>query len=166
MSKVYFKGAPVNTIGELPPSGVSAPDFELVTGDLSTAKLESYPVKKIVLNIFPSVDTPVCAMSVKRFNQVAGSKNNTVVLCVSMDLPFAQARFCVSEGLENVIMLSDYRAGQFGKDYGVKIIDGPLQGRLCRAVVVIDDNSKVLYAQLVGEITQEPDYESALAFLG
>lgn len=165
MSRISLQGEPVNTIGELPPSGVSAPDFELVNGDLSTICMDSYAGKKIVLNIFPSVDTPVCALSVKRFNEVAGEKSNTVVLCVSRDLPFAQARFSGSEGLDNVIMLSDFRTGQFGKDYGVRIIDGPFQGLLCRAVVVIDENTKVLYSQLVEEIAQEPDYESALAFL-
>jgi thiol peroxidase len=165
MSKISFQGAPVNTIGELPPSGVSAPDFELVNADLSTISIDSYAGKKIVLNIFPSVDTPVCALAVKRFNEEAVKQNNTVVLCISMDLPFAQARFCGSEGLDNVIMLSDFRTGQFGKDYGVRIIDGPLQGLLSRAVVIIDENAKVLYSQLVEEITQEPDYESALAFL-
>jgi len=165
MSKISFQGEPVNTIGELPPSGVSAPDFELVAGDLSSAGIDSYSGKKIVLNIFPSVDTPVCALSVRRFNEEVGKQSNTVVLCISMDLPFAQARFCGAEGLDNVNMLSDFRTGQFGKDYGVKIIDGPLLGLLSRAVVVIDENSKVLYSQLVEEITQEPDYESALAFL-
>jgi len=165
MSSITLQGETVNTIGELPPSGVSAPDFDLVNGDLSAIGFDSYVGKKIVLNIFPSVDTPVCALSVKRFNEEAGSKSNTVVLCVSMDLPFAQARFCGSEGLDNVIMLSDFRTGQFGKDYGVRIIDGPLQGLLSRAVVVVDENTKVLYSQLVEEIAQEPDYASALAFL-
>ena len=165
MSKISLKGAPINTIGELPPSGVSAPDFELVNGDLSIISIDSYTGRKIVLNVFPSVDTPVCALSVRRFNEEAARQSNTVVLCISMDLPFAQARFCGSEGLDNVIMLSDFRTGQFGKDYGVRIIDGPLQGLISRAVVIIDENAKVLYSQLVEEITQEPDYESALAFL-
>ena len=165
MSKIFFKGSPVNTIGELPPSGVDAPDFELVKGDLSTADVSGFQGKKIVLNVFPSVDTPVCAASVRRFNEEVNNRTNTVVLCISMDLPFAQARFCGAEGLDNVMMLSDFRTGQFGKDYGVRIIDGPLQGLLSRAVVVIDENGKVLYSQLVEEISQEPDYEFSLAFL-
>ena len=127
--------------------------------------ISSFQGKKIILNIFPSIDTPVCAVSVRRFNQEAGEQINTFVLCVSMDLPFAQARFCGAEGLDNVIMLSDFRTGQFGRDYGVRIIDGPLQGLLSRAVVVIDEGAKVLYSQQIEEVSQEPDYELALSFL-
>jgi thiol peroxidase len=165
MSKISLKGSPFNTIGELPPSGVDTPDFELVKTDLSSVSISSFQGKKIILNIFPSIDTPVCAVSVRRFNQDAGEQINTVVLCVSMDLPFAQARFCGAEGLDNVIMLSDFRTGQFGRDYGVRIIDGPLQGLLSRAVLVIDEGAKILYSQQVEEVTQEPDYELALSFL-
>jgi len=164
MSKISLKGSSFNTIGELPPSGVDAPDFELVKTDLSSVRISSFQGKKIILNIFPSIDTPVCAVSVRRFNQEAG-KLNADVLCVSMDLPFAQARFCGAEGLENVIMLSDFRTGQFGRDFGVRIIDGPLQGLLSRAVVVIDEGAKILYSQQVEEVSQEPDYELALSFL-
>lgn len=165
MSRIYFKGSPVNTIGELPPSGVDGPDFELVKVDFSIAGLQDFQGKKIVLNVFPSIDTPVCASSVRRFNEEANNRTNTVLLCISMDLPFAQARFCGAEGLDNVMMLSDFRTGQFGKDYGVRIIDGPLQGLLSRAVVVIDEQGKILCSHQVEEISQEPDYESALAFL-
>ena len=165
MSKISLKGSPFNTIGELPPSGVDALGFELVKTDLSSVRISSFQGKKIILNIFPSIDTPVCAVSVRRFNQEAAGHANTVVLCVSMDLPFAQARFYGSEGLDNVIMLSDFRTGQFGRDYGVRIIDGPFQGLLSRAVVVIDEGGKVLHSQLVEELSQEPDYELALSFL-
>ena len=165
MSKISLKGSPFNIIGELPPLGVDTPDFELVKTDLSSVSISSFQGKKIILNIFPSIDTPVCAVSVRRFNQEAGEQINTVVLCVSMDLPFAQARFCGAEGLDNVIMLSDFRTGQFGRDYGVRIIDGPLQGLLSRAVVVVDEGAKVLYSQQVDEVSQEPDYELALSFL-
>ncbi len=165
MSKISLKGSPFNTIGELPLLGVDTPDFELVKTDLSSVRISSFQGKKIILNIFPSIDTPVCAVSVRRFNKEAAGHINTVVLCVSMDLPFAQARFYGSEGLDNVIMLSDFRTGQFGRDYGVRIIDGPFQGLLSRAVVVIDEGAKVLYSQLVEELSQEPDYELALSFL-
>ena len=165
MSKIFLKGSPFTTIGGLPPSGVDAPDFELVKTDLSSVSISSFRGKKIILNIFPSIDTPVCAASVRRFNEEAGEKIETVVLCVSMDLPFAQERFCGAEGLDNVIMLSDFRTGQFGRDYGVRIIDGPLQGLLSRAVVVIDEGAKVLHSQQVEEVSQEPDYELALSFL-
>jgi len=165
MSKIYLEGSPMNTNSDLPPSGVDLPEFELVNKDLAAVRISDFQDKKIVLNIFPSIDTPVCASAVRRFNQEAHNRLNTVVLCISMDLPFAQARFCGSEGLNNVIMLSDFRTGQFGKDYGVKIVDGPLQGLLARAVVIVDENGKVLYSQLVEEVSQEPDYELALAFL-
>ncbi len=165
MSKVYLNGSPMNTNGELPPSGVDPPEFELVDKDFSTVHISDFHGKKVVLNIFPSIDTPVCAATVRRFSQEADSRPNTVVLCISMDLPFAQSRFCGTEGIDKVIMLSDFRTGQFGKDYGIKIIDGALQGLLSRTVIIVDENSKVLYSQLVDEISHEPDYDSALSFL-
>jgi thioredoxin-dependent peroxiredoxin len=165
MSKTALQGNPVKISGNLPETGTTAPDFKLVKSDLSEVSLKDFEGKKIVLNIFPSIDTPVCATSVRTFNKQTGELENTVVLCVSRDLPFAQARFCGAEGLENVISLSDFRTGKFGEDYGVELADGPLAGLLARAVVVIDKTGKVIYAELVPEITQEPDYKSALKVL-
>jgi len=162
MSGITLKGNPVNTIGELPQTGSKAPDFRLVARDLSEKTLEDFKGQKLVLNIFPSLDTGTCAASVRRFNAEASELENTVVLCISKDLPFAQSRFCGAEGLENVITLSDFRYGSFGKDYGVEIIDGPMAGLESRAVVVIDENSNVVYTQQVPEIVDEPDYDKAL----
>jgi thiol peroxidase len=164
MAQVTFKGSPVQTAGELPGIGTPAPDFTLVKQDLSETTLADYTGKKLVLNIFPSIDTPVCALSVKAFNQKAASLENTAVLCVSVDLPFAQARFCGAEGIENVETASAFRAN-FGDHYGVTIADGPLTGLLARAVIVIDESGKVIYSELVPEIAQEPDYDAALAAL-
>lgn len=165
MAQVTFKGSPVQTIGDLPAVGSDAPGFTLVKQDLSEVSLSDFSGKKLVLNIFPSIDTPVCALSVKAFNQSAASLENTAVLCVSVDLPFAQARFCGAEGIENVTTASAFRAN-FGDHYGVTIKDGPLAGLFARAVVVIDESGKVIYTELVPEIAQEPDYEAALAALG
>lgn len=165
MAKITLKGNPVNTIGNLPEVGTMAPAFTLVKDDLSIKSLSDYKGQKVVLNIFPSLDTGTCAASVRRFNAEASKLENTVVLCISKDLPFAQARFCGAEGLEDVHNLSDFRYGQFGKDYGVEIIDGPLAGLESRAVVVLDEGGTVVYTQQVPEIVDEPDYEAALAAL-
>ena len=165
MATITFKGNPFHTIGELPKTGSQAPDFELVKTDLSRVSLADFKGSRLILNIFPSIDTPTCAASVRTFNQNASNLNNTKVLCISKDLPFAQARFCGAEGLENVLTLSDFEKGQFGKDYGVTLADSPLKGLHSRAVVVLDENGKVLYTQQVGEIADEPDYEKALASL-
>ncbi len=166
MATVTFKGNPVKLVGDLPQVGENAIDFNLVGADLSEVSLAVGSGKKIVLNIFPSIDTPVCAASVRRFNQEAASLSDTVVLCISADLPFAQARFCGGEGLDKVHTLSTFRNPSFGEDYGIAIAEGPLKGLLARAVVIIDENGIVKYAQLVPEIAEEPDYESALASLG
>jgi len=165
MATITFKGNPFHTTGELPKTGSQAPDFELVKTDLSRVSLADFRGSRLILNIFPSIDTPTCAASVRTFNQNASNLNNTKVLCISKDLPFAQARFCGAEGLENVLTLSDFEKGQFGKDYGVTLADSPLKGLHSRAVVVLDENGKVLYSQQVGEIADEPDYEKALASL-
>lgn len=165
MAKVTLKNNPVHTSGELPQINTNAIDFVLVNTDLAEKKLEDYKGKKVVLNIFPSVDTATCAMSVRHFNQDAAKFDNTVVLCISRDLPFAQARFCGAEGIKNVEMLSDFREGKFGKEYGVLFTDGPLQGLLSRAVVVIDENGKVVYTEQVAETTNEPNYDKALEAL-
>lgn len=165
MAQVTLKGNPVQVEGELPKVGAKAADFTLTAGDLSDANLESFAGKRKVLNIFPSVDTPTCATSVRKFNAQANDVENTVVLCISTDLPFAQARFCGSEGLENVKNLSDFRDSDFAVDYGVSIADGPLKGLTARAVVVLDENDNVLHSELVAEIAEEPNYEAALAVL-
>ena len=165
MAEITLKGNPVNTLGTLPEKGSKAPDFTLVKTDLSEAKLSDYKGKKVILNIFPSLDTPTCAASVRRFNKEASELENTVVLCISKDLPFAQARFCGAEGLDNVITLSDFRNGSFGKDYQVEIVDGPLAALESRAVVVVDEKGDVVYTQQVPEIVDEPDYEDVLAVL-
>ncbi len=163
MAQVTFKGNPVHTAGSLPGVGSTARDFQVVKADLSTMSLGEFTGKKVVLNIFPSLDTPVCATSVRRFNVEAAKLGNTVVLCISRDLPFAQKRFCAAEGIDNVITGSEYRDSSFSDAYGVRILDGPLAGLLSRAVVVIDERGKVIYTEQVPEITQEPDYGKALA---
>ncbi len=162
MAKITLQGNPFNTINELPKENTKAPDFKLVAGDLSEKTLADFMGKKVILNIFPSIDTPVCANSVRRFNQEASKLEDTVVLCISRDLPFAQARFCGAEGLENVITLSSMKNEEFGNSYGVKIIDGPMESLLARSVVVIDEEGKVKYTQLVPEIVDEPNYEDVL----
>ncbi len=162
MAQVTLKGNPIHTNGELPAVGAKAPDFTLTTGDLKDVTLAEYKGKKKILNIVPSLDTGVCATSTRKFNQQAGSLPNTVVLVVSADLPFAQKRFCTTEGLQDVVPLSLIRGKQFAKDYGVLIQDGPLAGITARAVVVLDENDKVIHRQLVPEIGQEPDYDAAL----
>lgn len=165
MAQITLKGNPFNTSGNLPKVGEKAPEFSLLKNDLSNTSLEDYKGSKVVLNIFPSLDTGTCAASVRRFNKEAGSLANTKVLCVSRDLPFAQARFCGAEGLENVITVSDFATGAFGKNYGLEIVDGPLANLHSRAVVVLDENGVVTYTQQVPEIVDEPNYEAVLAAL-
>ena len=165
MAQITLKGNPVNTLGNLPKVGTKAPDFTLVKDDLSTKSLSDYAGNKVILNIFPSIDTGTCAASVRRFNAEASGLDNTVVLCISKDLPFAQARFCGAEGLKDVHNLSDFRTGHFGKDYGVEIVDGPLAGLESRAVVVVNEEGDVIYTQQVSEIVDEPNYEPALKAL-
>ena len=165
MAQVTLKGNPIQVDGQLPQAGQQAPAFSLVAKDLSDVTLASLAGKRKVLNIFPSVDTPTCATSVRTFNSKASALDNTVVLCISADLPFAQARFCGAEGLDNVKSLSTMRGAAFLEDYGVAIANGPLAGVAARAVVVLDENDKVLHSELVGEIADEPNYEAALAVL-
>lgn len=165
MATVTFLNNPVHTAGELPQKGTTAPKFELVKGDLSTLTDEELRGKRVLLNIFPSLDTSVCATSVRKFNQKAAQMKNTLVLAVSKDLPFAQSRFCATEGIDNVVAVSAFRSTKFGKEYGVELIDGPLAGLLCRAVIIIDESGKIMYEQLVPEITHEPDYEAAIEAL-
>lgn len=161
MGTIKFKGGEVHTIGELPKVGEQAKSFKLTASNLSEKSLEDYKGKKVVLNIFPSVDTGVCATSVRTFNEKANALPNTVVVNVSKDLPFALSRFCASEGLENVENLSDFKSN-FGTDYGVTLTDSPLQGLLSRAVVVLDESGKVVYTEQVDDIVNEPNYEAAL----
>lgn len=165
MASVTFKGNPVPLGGNVPAVGSQAPAFQLVAGDLSDRGLADFAGKRKVLNVFPSIDTPVCAASVRRFNQDAAGLSNTAVLCISADLPFAQGRFCGAEGIKDVTMLSTLRGSRFLRDYGVAIDAGPLSGLAARAVFVLDEHDKVLHAQLVPEIGQEPDYAGALAAL-
>ncbi len=162
MATTAFKSTPVNTVGSLPSVGATAPSFELTGADLSPVTLESLAGRTVVLNIFPSMDTGVCAQSVRTFNEAAAGLEDTTVLAVSADLPFAAGRFCTAEGIENVTTGSVFRS-TFGEDYGVTQADGPMVGLLARAVVVIDPQGTVAYTELVPEITTEPDYESALA---
>ena len=165
-NSVTLGGNPITVSGRFPAKGDQAPDFSLVAKDLTDVPLASFAGKRKILNIFPSIDTPTCATSVRRFNQSAGELADTVVLCISADLPFAQSRFCGAEGLDNVQMLSTLRGREFLSAYGVAIESGPLAGLAARAVVVLDANDKVLHAELVPEIKQEPDYAAALAALG
>ena len=164
MATITLKGNPIHTCGELPAVGAKAPDFTLVNDALADVNLSSYKGKRKVLNIFPSIDTPVCALSVRRFNEEASRLKNAVVLNISADLPFAQKRFCGAEGIKNVETLSCFRS-TFAKDYGLQIIDGPLAGLCSRCVVILDKNNKVLYTEQVPEIAQEPDYKKALTAL-
>ncbi|MDK4534995.1 thiol peroxidase [Kingella kingae] len=164
MAQVTFKGTPVEIQGTLPQVGQTAPDFTLTATDLSDKTLADFAGKRKILNIFPSIDTGVCATSVRKFNEYAANLNNTVVLCIAADLPFAFARFCGAEGIENVVSLSSFRS-TFGADYGVNLAGSPLRGLTTRAVVVLDENNQVLHAELVAEIGQEPNYDAALAVL-
>lgn len=159
---IKLKGNTIHTVGQLPAVGTAAKDFTLVADDLSEKSLSDFSGKNIILNIFPSVNTGICAASVRKFNKDAAGLDNTVVLCISKDLPFAQKQFCAAEGIENVVMLSDFRT-DFGHAYGVQIADGPMKGLLSRAVIVIDPQGKIVYEEQVPEIGQEPDYEKAIA---
>jgi thiol peroxidase len=166
MSQVTLKGQPVQVDGHFPAKGDHAPAFSLVGKDLSDVTLATFAGKRKVLNIFPSVDTPTCATSVRRFNEKASKLDNAVVLCISADLPFAQSRFCGAEGLDNVVTLSTQRGRDFLKNYGVAIAAGPLGGLAARAVVVLDQHDNVIHTELVAEIADEPNYDAALAALG
>lgn len=165
MANITLGGNPVKTSGELPTVGSQILDFELVATDLSTKTLSNFEGSKLILNIFPSVNTGVCAASTRQFNTEASELENTKVLCISRDLPFAQDQFCAAEGLENVIMLSDFKTGKFGKDYGVIMINGAFDGLLSRSVIVTDDSGKVLYTEQVSETGDEPNYKAALEAL-
>ena len=165
MASITLGGNPIHTNGELPKVGSKATNFNLVKTDLGTATLADFAGSRVVLNIFPSIDTGTCATSVRKFNENASTLENTKVLCISRDLPFAQKRFCGAEGIENVENLSDFKTGSFGDAYGLTIVDGPLAGLLSRVVIVLDENGIVTYAEQVPEIAQEPNYELALAAL-
>ena len=166
MAKIALRGNPVHTSGDLPKVGTKAPDFKLVNKDLKDVSLADYKGKKKILNIYPSIDTPVCALSTRKFNEHAKQHSDTVMLMVSVDLPFAQGRFCGNEHLENVQTLSLMRGREFADKYGVMIQDGPLAGVLARAVVVIDQDDKVVHTEMVPDIASEPNYEAALKALG
>ncbi|MEN9644555.1 MAG: Thiol peroxidase [Actinomycetota bacterium] len=164
MAQTALGGNPVNTVGDLPAVGAPTPSFTLAKGDLSDLTPADLEGKRVVLNIFPSIDTPTCATSVRRFNEIASSLDNTVVVCVAADLPFAMGRFCGAEGLSNVVTASTFRS-DFGDAYGVKLADGKLAGLMARSVVVLDEHGTVIHSQLVPEIAQEPDYDAAIAAL-
>ena len=165
MATITLGGNPIHTSGELPTVGTKMADFKLIYYDLLVVSLSDFAGKKLVLNIFPSIDTGTCATSVRKFNETAANLANTKVLCISRDLPFAQKRFCGAEGLENVINLSDFQTGAFGKTNGLEITEGPLAGLHSRAIIVLDENGTVTHTEQVGEIANEPNYEAALAVL-
>jgi thiol peroxidase len=165
MAKITLKGNPINTSGTLPVKGSIAPEFSLVKSDLGILSLKELKGKRLILNIFVSLDTSTCATSVRKFNQLAAGKSNVTVLAISKDLPFAHGRFCSTEGITNVVTLSGFRDTSFGKAYGIDIVDGPMQGLYARSVVVIDEAGKIIHTQLVPEIGQEPDYDKALEAL-
>ncbi len=165
MATVTLKGNAIKTSGELPKVGTKAPDFKLTATDLSSKSLSDFAGSRLVLNIFPSVDTGTCAQSVRQFNKEASTLNNTKVLCISHDLPFAHARFCGAEGLENVVSLSDFKDGSFGKTYGLNFVDGPLEALHSRCVIVLDEKGTVLHTEQVGEIVDEPNYAAAITAL-
>lgn len=165
MATITLKGNEINTSGNLPAVGATAKDFQLTGVDLSTKSLSDFAGHNVILNIFPSIDTGTCAASVRNFNKEAANLENTKVLCMSRDLPFAQNRFCGAEGIENVVMLSDFKSGQFGKDYGLEITDGPLAGLSSRSIVILNPEGKVTYTEQVSETVDEPNYEAALASL-
>ncbi|WP_294824733.1 thiol peroxidase [uncultured Flavobacterium sp.] len=166
MADITLGGNPITTIGELPAIGTKAPDFTLIKGNLSKASLADFKGSRLVLNIFPSIDTGTCATSVRKFNEKASGLENTKVLCISRDTPFALNRFCGAEGLADVVTLSDFKDGSFGKDYGLLVTSGPIEGFLSRSIVVIDAEGKVVYTEQVPDIKDEPDYEKALNSLG
>ena len=165
MATIKLGDKSIETVGTLPKVGDTAPDFELTAQDLSSKKLSNYKGSRVIMNIFPSIDTNVCATSTRKFNEEASKLENTIILCISKDLPFALKRFCAAEGIKNLEMLSDFRDGNFGKNYGVEMINGALQGLLSRAIVVLDGKGKVIYNQQVPSIGEEPDYLSALKTL-
>jgi thiol peroxidase len=165
MANITLGGNPIHTSGELPATGTKAPEFTLVKGDLSTLSLSDLKGSKVILNIFPSIDTPTCATSTRKFNEKASGLENTKVLCISRDLPFAQNRFCGAEGLKDVITVSDFKDGSFGANYGLTVTDGPLAGLHSRAVVVLDEEGNVKYTEQVADIKDEPNYDNALAAL-
>jgi thioredoxin-dependent peroxiredoxin len=165
MAQITFKGNPIQTAGSLPKIGSTAPDFSVVKSDLSTMSLDQFKGKRVILNIFPSIDTGVCAASVRKFNAEADKLNNTVILCISKDLPFAQKRFCAAEGLNNVITGSEYKDSNFSTAYGIRITEGPLEGLFSRAIVIVGEDGKIKYTEQVPEIGQEPDYDKALSIL-
>jgi len=165
MSKITLGGTPCNTIGTLPEIGSAAKNFTLTKNDMSPLGLSDLKGSRVILNIFPSVDTNTCAASVRTFNEKAAALDNTKVVCVSRDLPFAQQRFCGAEGIENVITVSDFATGDFGKNYGLEITDGPFQNLHARAIVVLDENGVVKHTELVSEIANEPNYDAAIAAL-
>ena len=165
MANITLQGNPISTIGNLPEVGSNLKDFELVKNDLSKVSLKDFAGSKLVLNIFPSLDTGTCATSVRNFNKEAANLENTKVLCISRDLPFAQGRFCGAEGIENAITLSDFNTGKFGKDYGLEIANGPLAGVHSRSVIVADEKGKILYTEQVKETVEEPNYDAALSAL-
>jgi thiol peroxidase len=166
MSSITFKGNPIETVGDLPKVGDKAPDFRVTDTDLADKTLADFAGKKVILNIFPSVDTGICAASVREFNKRVGDRQDATVLCISKDLPFAHKRFCGAEGIEGVISASQYKDQSFSENYRVDMLNGPLAGLMSRAVVVVDENGVVSYVEQVPEIVQEPDYEAALASLG
>lgn len=165
METVYFSGNECHTYGNIPAVGSKAPEFDLAGKDLSEIKLSNFDGKRVVLNIFPSLDTAVCAASVRRFNQEAASLPDTVVVCISNDLPFAMGRFCTAEGIDNVVVASAFRSAEFDKNYGLEIVDGPLKGLLARAVLVLDKDHNIVFSDLVEEITNEPAYDAAISVL-
>lgn len=165
METIFFNGTAVKTYGTVPVAGEKAPEFKLTGKDLNEITEKDFEGKKIVLNVFPSLDTAVCAASVRRFNQEAAKFKDTVVVCVSMDLPFAMSRFCTAEGIEGVVTASAFRSPDFGKQYGLTMVDGPLAGLLARAVIILDEKRNVIYSDLVSEITNEPDYNGAIYVL-
>jgi len=165
METIYLHGTPCHTYGTMPAIGSKAPCYTLVDKDLKDISCLDFTGRRVVLNIFPSIDTDVCAASVRRFNYEAAALGNTAVICASMDLPFAQTRFCAANGIENVVVASAFRSPMFAQKFGLQIVDGPLAGLLARAVIVLDEERNILYSQLVSEISSEPDYASALAAL-
>lgn len=162
MATITLHGNKIQTSGDLPSVGTKASDFTLVAGDLSKKSLSDFTGSKLILNIFPSIDTGTCATSVRTFNKTAASLENTKVLCISCDLPFAQGRFCGAEGIENVVMLSDFISGEFGDNYGLNIVNGPLEGLHSRCIVVIDENGTIIHTEQVSETVDEPNYDAAL----
>ena len=165
MASLTFKGTAITTTGQLPEVGQQAPNFSLVAKDLSSVSLASFQGKKVIFNIFPSIDTPVCALQLKQFNTLVSDLDNTALLFSSLDLPFAFNRFCAAENIENAITASDYRSQSLAQTYGVKMTNGPLEGLYARAVIILDENHQVIYSELVKEVTDEPNYDAALAIL-